>query len=93
MSPLAVAVTALVLAIAVAGVVFVSPLLAVPFVLIAIAGVLGLQVLRRQRRASDMRQFREQAAPQQTEFTAEDRRTQVRTGAPRSGSSPGERGF
>lgn len=89
MSPVVAVAVAFVLAIAVAGSVFFSPLFAVPFVLLGIAATLGLQVVRRQRRARDMREFRQQAAPQQTDFTAEDRRTQVQTGAPRSGSPPG----
>ncbi len=86
MSPVTVSAAALVLGVVVAGAVFGSPLLAVPFVALGIAAALGLQLLRRQRRARDMRRFRQEAAPQQTEFTAEDRRTQVQTGAPRSGS-------
>ncbi len=86
MTPLTVAATALVLAVLAAGLVFGAPILAVPVVFLGIAFALALQVLRRQRRARDIAEFRQQAAPQQTEFTAEDRRTQVQTGAPRSGA-------
>ena len=54
-----------------------APIVGVPFLLLAIGAFGAGDVLRRQRRARNIKRFRAQAAAQRTDFTAQDRRTQV----------------
>jgi uncharacterized membrane protein len=77
-SPFVIAIVALVFgAIVGAAFAFGSPILGIPIALAGIALIGGFEVLRRRRQAVDIHTFREQADAQKTDFTPEDRRTQV----------------
>ncbi len=57
--------------------VFGTPILGIPIAVLGIALVGVLEVIRRRQQAVDVHSFREQADAQKTDFTTEDRRTQV----------------
>ena len=78
MSGLSIAGIALVLGLLI-GVVTVmgAPYLAIPIVLLGIAGYGFLNVMQRGQEATDMRKFREEAQADKTDFTARDAQTQV----------------
>ncbi len=55
--------------------VFGAPLLAIPIILLLPGPIITLEFLRRQKRAHDIRRFRESARVHKTQFDAQDRQT------------------
>ena len=78
MTPLTIAVLALILGLIVGAVSVVgTPIFAIPIVIVAL-GIIGLmQMRRRSVEAGGMREFREQAQAEKVEFTERDRETTV----------------
>jgi hypothetical protein len=52
-----------------------APFLAIPIVVLVGAGALGVQILGRARQSRQMDDFRDEAKPEEVEFTARDKRT------------------
>ena len=78
MSGLSIAGIALVLGLLIGAVtVMGAPYLAIPIVLLGIAGYGLLNVMQRGQEATDMRKFREEAQADKTDFTTRDAQTQV----------------
>ncbi len=57
--------------------VFGTPILGIPIAALGLLLVGVLEVMRRRQQQTDVHEFRGQADAQKTDFTAEDRRTQV----------------